>query len=1028
MMAFFEKLLGPPKIETLVEKRDIRGLISALAYKTNAGLRADAAAALKKLGSYQALTPLISALKDPSSIVRIQAVWAVAELAGVDGIEAIETVFENSDPAVCRTAIDALVNIGGGRAVRVILKALSDSDPDVQQAAVDALKEIKTPDLISPLIGILADRQRSARQAAVTVLTDIGTAAAPALYEALSDENPLVRQAAASVLGRIKPSGALAPLIAATRDRVPHVRRIAALAIGRFSDRRAVSPLVALLKDGAVEVRQAAARSLGTLGDPDAVKPLTLAFKEAPEQMASSSGPAIIQIGNTAVDPLIALLENPDAFLCPYIILWLGEIRDNRAAAALITFLRNKNFTLRHVAAEALEKIGWQPTDDETGASYWIAKQDWNRCMEMGTNAIAPLCELLENSKPELRCVVAQLLEAMGWQPGNDARGNAFRFETNLRKLKGTSVKEVQAAAEALGWSGRSEAAAPLCKALNFTSGFEDTAWKVRQTTAHALGRLGNIEAVGPLIFHLYNDPHTDVRLAIIDALGTLGDIRAKEDLCRELKSDHDDLCAAAARALGKIGDSGAVQALFDCFCTVMDNPCDLRDAVLWALKKNGDAAIAFLIPMIEMPEEKTFRGAVSVLSEIGGTAAIKPLVSILRDEKKENRLIGLEAVLKQGAPALEHLIDLLKNGNFVGRLNAVIALGKIGDDSVRAPLLETLRDRNDTLAREAAHALETLGWHPGNDSNGALYWILKKKWGRCASLGDAAVEPLLEKLPDADKKSASAMGETLGRIGKRRSVPGLIEILRNGKKEYHRTSAAVALGNIGYTQSIPALVDALAPGGELQSAAEKALALIGVRAVEPLLAALDSPDSVKRCSAARVLGNIGNGRAVEPLSIVLLGKDISLAMEAANALGKIGDARAMEPLSQMRMTSNPELREAVVSALGGIDSPDTVPLLLQSLGDSTWAVRHAAAYSLVWLYKNDKLTEEHKALVLDRRGKIISGHADVRGRSHSDYPNWHDDDFGYSDRGHSDSPAIQERDYGIGVDFPLKSTGRKNG
>lgn len=94
------------------------------------------------------------------------------------------------------------------------------------------------------------------------------------LIEALDypdDQN--VRLAAASALGKIGDSRAVAPLIDALGDQ-DGVQEVAALALGEIGDKRAVDALINTLGDGNWEVRSSEAKALGKIGDDQALHPL----------------------------------------------------------------------------------------------------------------------------------------------------------------------------------------------------------------------------------------------------------------------------------------------------------------------------------------------------------------------------------------------------------------------------------------------------------------------------------------------------------------------------------------------------------------------------------------------------------------------------------------------------------------------------------------------------------------------------------------------------------------------------------
>lgn len=100
------------------------------------------------------------------------------------------------------------------------------------------------------------------------------------LIAALSEPDPLVRRAAADVLGRVRRVEAVPALLATLGDPASGVRWSAALALETIGDRRAIPVFIEALSDPVVEIRVTAARALGFMGDPLAVDPLRYALQD----------------------------------------------------------------------------------------------------------------------------------------------------------------------------------------------------------------------------------------------------------------------------------------------------------------------------------------------------------------------------------------------------------------------------------------------------------------------------------------------------------------------------------------------------------------------------------------------------------------------------------------------------------------------------------------------------------------------------------------------------------------------------
>ena len=91
-----------------------------------------------------------------------------------------------------------------------------------------------------------------------------------------------------------------------------------------------------------------------------------------------------------------------------------------------------------------------------------------------------------------------------------------------------------------------------------------------------------------------------------------------------------------------------------------------------------------------------------------------------------------------------------------------------------------------------------------------------------------------------------------------------------------------------------------------------------GEQAVRALMMTVQNEheDLIVRGRAALMLGKLGDIRAVEPLIRALEAPGYQTPLYAAEALGKLGDTRAIEPLILMASTGRDKTREAAVEAL----------------------------------------------------------------------------------------------------------------
>ena len=191
---------------------------------------------------------------------------------------------------------------------------------------------------------------------------------------------------------------------------------------------------------------------------------------------------------------------------------------------------------------------------------------------------------------------------------------------------------------------------------------------------------------------------------------------------------------------------------------------------------------------------------------------------------------------------------------------------------------------------------------------------------------------------------------QSLVRLGDKRAVGPLIDILTNADEFNARARAAWALGGLEDSRAFEPLSKELKnPNSNNKPNAAQALGMLGdTRAVEPLIGALKDADWAARRSAANALGMLGDTRAVEPLIGLLKNDaDVSVRTEAARNLGQLGDPRAFEPLIETLKDADEEVRRWAAASLGHLGDSRAFEPLIETLKDASERVRNVAAISL---------------------------------------------------------------------------------
>jgi HEAT repeat protein len=202
---------------------------------------------------------------------------------------------------------------------------------------------------VEPVITFLKSESDELREPGAKALEGTGPSTVEYLIELLKHKEMFyVRSSSAWVLGWLGDKRAIEPLVAALGDAGvvgnPWVAQVqVAFALGRLGDKRAIEPLIEVLK-----------RSTPLKNEDSAL------FKESGQRSVAKTLDALVKIGPPAVEPLIGVLKDENAFVRSFAAKGLGELGDKRAIEALVEVLKDEDEEVRQSATEALRKLNWQ--------------------------------------------------------------------------------------------------------------------------------------------------------------------------------------------------------------------------------------------------------------------------------------------------------------------------------------------------------------------------------------------------------------------------------------------------------------------------------------------------------------------------------------------------------------------------------------------------------------------------------------------------------------------------------------------
>lgn len=258
-------------VESVVANKDIEGLIKALDYSVFQ-VRDSVVQALVEIGK-PAVQPLILALNDDKSNVREAAVETLGRIEDPVSVEPLIQRLQDEDIGIKINIGNALAKIGKP-AVPALVRMLTDAKTDVRKTAAEILGRIKDTESVEPLVRLLKDDEFGVRFAAEHSLREFRELAIPPLLRALTSENSTLRKGATSVLGHMRDSKATIPLCHMLESQDKGERISVLEALEKIADRAAAEYIVPLLKDKDNDIRRLSVNALGKIEDIGTLMPL----------------------------------------------------------------------------------------------------------------------------------------------------------------------------------------------------------------------------------------------------------------------------------------------------------------------------------------------------------------------------------------------------------------------------------------------------------------------------------------------------------------------------------------------------------------------------------------------------------------------------------------------------------------------------------------------------------------------------------------------------------------------------------
>jgi HEAT repeat protein len=477
----------------------------------------------------------------------------------------------------------------------------------------------------------------------------------------------------------------------------------------------------------------------GLIGPPDIdkllskkdIKRLILALRykansadQEAQKLRTKAAAALGVLGDArAVDALLLMLDEKDKEIVLTVVESLGRIGDKRAVAPLVRMLRNQDLFLRKKAAEALQKLAWQPAGREAGW-YWVALLNWKKCIELGSDAVEALMSAIWDANSLVKIPAIETLGTIGDPQPVDYLASFLKEN----KYGGQKAND-----EVLQFLGK----AMMEKTLAFLKTDEQN---IRVASAEALGKIGGEKAIQALTSALKEDDVL-VRIACVKALKNTRDPHAVKPLASVLDDRNEKVCDAAYDALANFGSASVVEPLIQ---KLNDQSPKVRMKAVEALEKIKDPRIVgALINKLKDPDSEVCIKVIAALGNTNDPRTLAALLEMLKEGNENIRSAAVKTLGKNSDPRVAaHLEGALFDRNDIVRMDAADVLSRINQPRVIELLIPQLRDQDPGIRNSSANSLKRMAWQPSGEDEG-WYWAALMDWERCLSLGLCTVEPL---------------------------------------------------------------------------------------------------------------------------------------------------------------------------------------------------------------------------------------------------------------------------------------------
>jgi len=327
--------------------------------------------------------------------------------------------------------------------------------------------------------------------------------------------------------------------------------------------------------------------------------------------------------------------------------------------------------------------------------------------------------------------------------------------------------------------------------------------------------------------------------VGVINSIGVRKDPKAVDILISKLRDSDQEVAAAAAEALGRIGGEKASAALkgalantppkvrssvaygcvlcaekflaedkrqeaialYDAVRKADVPPYRRVEAIRGAIVARGAEGVPLLLEQLRSPEKTFYWAGLRVARELPGAEASKALVAELAKAPPERKPKLLVAIADRGDPAsMAAVLEVATSGAKALRIVALEALARVGDASCVPALVAAATSDDQQIATVAKAALARL---EGTDVDAEIAARIPKAAGKSRAVliemaGRrciwGALPAVARSIADPDPQVRKAAIAALSGIGTEKQLPDLVAAIQKAKDPTERAAVEKAL------------------------------------------------------------------------------------------------------------------------------------------------------------------------------------------------------------------------------------------